>query len=182
MEVKLMSCSQKKTFDFSWEDLGDVELGRPNLGDQTFVLVYRLMEYCFKDVMSKELGLEKTSELFVKAGKLAGEQFCKNVLDISLPFKDFIASLQDILIKMNIGILRIEEADIDSMSFTVTVSEDLDCSGLPLYGDTVCDYDEGFLEGILSVYTGKSFKVNEVDCWATGDRTCRFKIIPNSNK
>lgn len=50
------------------------------------------------------------------------------------------------------------------MSFTVTVSEDLDCSGLPITGTTVCDYDEGFLSGILEVYTGKPFQVKEIDC------------------
>ncbi|MDR2762632.1 MAG: hypothetical protein LBB88_08540 [Planctomycetaceae bacterium] len=25
-------------------------------------------------------------------------------------------------------------------------------------------------------YTGQVFKAKEVDCWASGDRTCRFKV------
>ena len=64
------------------------------------------------------------------------------------------------------------------MSFTLTVSEDLDCSGLPIYGETVCNYDEGFIAGIFYVYTGKEFNVKEIDCWSTGDRTCRFTVNP----
>jgi predicted hydrocarbon binding protein len=56
------------------------------------------------------------------------------------------------------------------------VSEDLDCSGLPVYGETVCDFDEGFIAGIFHVYTGKEFIVKEIDCWSTGDRTCRFTV------
>ena len=72
------------------------------------------------------------------------------------------------------GILRLEEADLESMRFTLTVAEDLDCSGLPLLDDTVCHYDEGFLAGILSTYTGAPFQAKEVDCWASGDRVCRF--------
>jgi predicted hydrocarbon binding protein len=56
----------------------------------------------------------------------------------------------------------------------VTVSEDLDCSGLPLLDHEICVYDEGFLAGILERYTGQHFRVKEVDCWCTGDRTCRF--------
>jgi predicted hydrocarbon binding protein len=60
------------------------------------------------------------------------------------------------------------------MELLLSVSEDLDCSGLPLQENTVCVYDEGFLAGILYDFTGKHFDVKEVDCWATGDRTCRF--------
>ena len=54
------------------------------------------------------------------------------------------------------------------------VAEDADCSGLPVLGETVCNYDEGFIAGILSVYSGKQYTAIEVDCWATGDRVCRF--------
>jgi predicted hydrocarbon binding protein len=38
----------------------------------------------------------------------------------------------------------------------------------------VCVYDEGFIAGLLECLTGSRFKVKEVDCWCTGDRTCRF--------
>ena len=134
------------------------------------------MQYTFRDVFSKEIGIKKTKELFIKAGELAGTSFCKNVLDVSLPFEKFIAHLQDTLSKLKIGVLRIEESNLETMDFIITVSEDLDCSGLPLYGETVCDYDEGFLSGIFKTYTGKPFKVVEIDCWATGDRTCRFNV------
>ena len=54
------------------------------------------------------------------------------------------------------------------------MGEDLDCSGLPITGEVVCNYDEGFIAGILHVYTGQVYDVREIDCWATGDRTCRF--------
>lgn len=167
--------SEGKPYTFSWDDLGDIKLGRPNLGPTTDLVCYRLMEYTFKDVLSKEFGNEKTKEIFIAAGRLAGEQFCKNVLNVELSFEEFISDLEQKLIDLKIGILRIEEADIENGTFTLTVSEDLDCSGLPVYGETVCDYDEGFLAGILSVYSGKDCTVKEVDCWATGDRTCRFK-------
>jgi predicted hydrocarbon binding protein len=76
---------------------------------------------------------------------------------------------------MNIGILRVELADFNLGHFILTISEDLDCSGLPELGDEVCTYDEGFIAGILQSYTGSPFQVKEVDCWCTGDRTCRFK-------
>ena len=41
----------------------------------------------------------------------------------------------------------------------MTVSEDLDCSGLPELGYGVCVYDEGFISGILESFTGRPFDV-----------------------
>lgn len=165
-----------QNYDFQWEDLGDPETARPNLGDSVSLAVYRLMVFTFKDTLSKEYGLDKTKEMFVKAGHLAGRQFCRNLLDSRLELDGFIADLKQKLIEMKIGILRIEQADRDRLTFSLTVSEDLDCSGLPVLGDTVCDYDEGFIAGIFEEYTGRPFTAREVDCWATGDRTCRFEV------
>ena len=67
-----------------------------------------------------------------------------------------------------------ESADTESGAFVFTVSEDLDCSGLPELDFEVCVYDEGFIAGLLENFTGKKFTVKEIDCWCTGDRTCRF--------
>jgi hypothetical protein len=168
----------KDFYNFDWDDLGDLSEGRPNLGCETSVVVYRLMQYTFKDVFSKEIGKKRTQELFVHAGHLAGKEFCRNVLDTSMPFEEFIADLESKLITLKVGILRVEKADMEQLKFVLTVSEDLDCSGLPIFGESVCDYDEGFIAGILEQYTGKKFLVKEVDCWATGDRTCRFEVVP----
>ncbi|HBR02735.1 MAG TPA: 4-vinyl reductase, partial [Ruminiclostridium sp.] len=68
-------------------------------------------------------------------------------------------------------------ADFENMIFILTVSEDLDCSGLPATGETVCNYDEGLIMGILEAYTSRQFTVKEVNCWSTGDWTCRFHVL-----
>ena len=162
-------------YTFKWSDIGDINLGRPNLGNMTNVAVYRLMQYTFRSVLNNRLGSEIAEELFFAAGNLAGEEFCKNMLDCSLNFESFIAMLQHQLIELNIGILRIEKSDLEKLTFTLVVTEDLDCSGLPVTDETVCDYDEGFIAGILKVYTGNEFNVKEVDCWSKGDRVCRFE-------
>jgi uncharacterized protein len=163
---------------FNWDKLGDLAEGRPNLGPDVAVSVYRLMQYTLRDILESRLGSASAREIFVDAGRLAGSEFCKNVLDTKLGFNEFIADLQAKLKSMNIGVLRVEKADLSKMEFVVTVSEDLDCSGLPLSGETVCDYDEGFIAGILDVYTSRPFTAKEIDCWATGDRTCRFVVKP----
>jgi predicted hydrocarbon binding protein len=91
---------------------------------------------------------------------------------------EFVVELQELLKKLKIGILRIEEADLEKMTFRLTVAEDLDCSGLPASDETICTYDEGFISGLLSEYTGKNFSTKEVDCWCSGDRVCRFEAQP----
>ena len=173
-----MNNHQLDVYYFKWNDIGDIALGRPNLGPTTLVAVYRLMQYTMKDVLNINYGPEKSQELFYEAGLLAGKEFCKNMLNTHLPLNEFIAQLHDILLKLTIGVLKIEKFDPEHLNFTLTISEDLDCSGLPITGNTVCDYDEGFIAGILETYSGKKFYVKEIDCWSTGDRTCRFIANP----
>ena len=161
---------------FEWKDLGDIQKGRPNLGTKVPVLVYRLMQYTIRDVLTAEFGAETKDAILIKAGRVAGKQFCENMLDKQLGFNEFISQLQRILKEQAIGILRVENADLETMHFTLTVAEDLDCSGLPCIDDVVCQYDEGFIAGILEAYTGRDFLAKEIDCWASGERVCRFDV------
>jgi uncharacterized protein len=161
---------------FTWQDLGDIEKGRPNLGLYVPVAAYRLLQYTLRDVLIVELGADKASEIFVKSGRLAGNQFCKNLLNTSLALNEFVAQLQQMLKEQAIGILRIEKADLENMNFTLTVAEDLDCSGLPFTDEMVCQYDEGFIAGIMEAYAGRPFTAKEIDCWASGERVCRFDV------
>lgn len=165
---------------FKWENLGDIKTGRGDLSEEMPVLVYRLMQYTMLDVLSSAYGADKANEHFRAAGHLAGTEFAKNTLDLDVPFNTFISNLQEKLKELKIGILRIESVDEEKSSMILTVGEDLDCSGLPITNETVCTYDEGFISGILEVYTSKKYDVKEIDCWANGDRVCRFTA--NSNK
>jgi predicted hydrocarbon binding protein len=123
-----------RKYRFSWKLIGDLALGRPNLGPLTY----------------------------------------RNFLGQINDFSEFVKSLQSTLKDMMVGILRVEKADLAQGSLILTVSEDLDCSGLPELHYEICTYDEGFIAGLLECFTGHQFKVKEIDCWCTGDRTCRF--------
>jgi len=165
---------EDRKYAFSWDLLGDIELGRPNLGNTTRLEVYRLMQFCFRDVLEQRFGAQAADDVFYEAGKLAGAEFAAHLLSKPEQLGDFVAELQRVLREMGIGILRVEKADPEKGEFVVTVSEDLDCSGLPESGESVCVFDEGFIAALLESYTGRRFVVKEVDCWCTGDRTCRF--------
>lgn len=164
---------EKKQLQLS-DYMGFKAEGRGNLGNELPIMVYRLLEYSLMEQLMEDFGAERQIEIFRKAGYRAGSFFAQELLDLTLPFPAFVASLQSQLEKMKIGILRIEKMEEETGKIVLTVSEDADCSGLPLLGETVCNYDEGFLSGILSAYTGKNYSAVEVDCWATGDRVCRF--------
>ncbi|MEG0330436.1 MAG: V4R domain-containing protein [Longicatena sp.] len=172
-----MKTDTEKEDRFGWNSIGDVAKGRKNLGEDMPVLVYRLLQYTLKDELIRQFGNEKMIEIFRNSGELAGREFAKNMLDLSLVMNDFMTHLQCVLQENKIGILRIEAFDEITGNAVLTIGEDLDCSGLPVSGVTVCNYDEGFLAGILKEYTKKEYIVSEVDCWATGSRVCRFEAV-----
>lgn len=162
-------------FRFDWSHLGDIKLGRPNLGANTTVAMYRLMQFTLRDAAIKHTDPEMAARIFYDAGFNAGSALYENMIVPVADFNELVKKLQHLLQDLNVGILRIEEADLENLKFTLTVSEDLDCSGLPMHEDAICTFDEGLIAGIFETFTGIRFHVKEVDCWCTGDRTCRFK-------
>ena len=163
-----------RKYKFSWDLLGDITEGRPNLGNTTRVEVYRLLQFAFRDVIEQHVGTEETDKIFYEAGALAGKEFYTHMLTPSSDLNEFVCHLQEVLKDLGIGILRVEQADMEKGEIVVTVSEDLDCSGLPELDYEICSYDEGFISSLLESFSGIKFIVKEVDCWCTGDRTCRF--------
>lgn len=142
--------------------------GRENLGDQLPVFVYRMLEFSLKEELRQRFGKDTQIEVFRSAGRKAGDYFARNFLNLELPMDEFVNELQTKMQEHGIGVLRIEDIDEESGRIILTVAEDADCSGLPILGETVCNYDEGFIAGILSLYSGRPYQAIEVDCWATG--------------
>lgn len=169
---------ERDDYQFDWSMIGDVAVGRPNLGPTMDLAVYRLMQFTLRDAIIKEFDTSTADRIFFAAGKQAGRQFCRQLVDKEQDFSDFVQQVEKLLTDLKIGILRVEKADLDNHQFTLTVAEDLDCSGLPVTDETICTYDEGFLAGLLLEYTGKEFDVKEIDCWCSGDRVCRFDARP----
>jgi len=156
----------------------DVQTILPNLGDNLSLIPYRMLQYTVRDVTEQRVGTEDCDRLFYEAGEVAGHFFFDGFMAEfkELPLNGFIGELQRILKELGVGVLRVEKADAEKGEFILTVSEDLDCSGLPDLGLEVCNYDEGFIVGVFFKYTGVAFTAKEVDCWCSGDRTCRFAV------
>lgn len=166
---------QDTKFIFNTDMFDGIENGRRNLGSTMPVVVYRLLEYTMREALTTRFGEEICTALFRDAGRIAGKVFYELYLADAKKVDDLFCKWQSVFSHMKMGIVRVESLQEDGTA-VVTVSEDLDCSGLPVMGETVCHYDEGFIEGIMNSFSGKHYEATEIDCWATGDRVCRFAI------
>lgn len=167
---------ERETFQFQWSHLGDIALGRPNLGPMANVAVYRLMQYTLRDSAIKNTDVQTARKILYDAGWNSGKAIYENLIAPVDSFNGLISRTQSVLKDLNVGILRLESSNLDTMEFTLIVEEDLDCSGLPLQDEAICTFDEGLIAGIFESFTGEPFIAKEVDCWCTGDRVCRFEV------
>jgi predicted hydrocarbon binding protein len=165
-----------RKYEFNWNLIGDIQVGRPNLGKEVDLELYRLMQFTLRDVMEQMHGTEEADRLFRAAGKLAGKCFYERHIHPVSSVDEFVSKTQQVLKEKRLGILRIEEAQLDQGKLLLTVDEDLDCSGLPQLDYETCIYDEGFIAALMECFTQKAWDAKEIDCWCTGARTCRFLV------
>lgn len=167
----------ERKYAFSWDVVagGDLADSRPNLGAHTTIEVYRLLQFTLRDVLERHYGTEAADELFREAGVVAGRAFFDRYCASAGGDLPAMAKVvQDKFKELGMGLVRFEVVDPEHGRFQLTVDEDLDCSGLPDTSDQICVYDEGFIKGVFDAFTGADFDVREVDCWCSGERTCRF--------
>ena len=167
----------QRKYKFDWDSTIGIELenARPGLGPSTRMEVYRLFQFTLRDVLEQNYGTEMADKIFRDAGFMAGTVFFDKFLSTATDTASLVNKIQETFHVLGIGIFRVESITEDNSHLVFTVSEDLDCSGLPDTSEVICVYDEGFIQGILERFSGKGFNVREIDCWCTGDRTCRFE-------
>lgn len=168
-----------RQYEFSWDFIGDIEEGRPNLGNSTRIEMYRLFQYTLRDVLEERFGTETADRILYDAGYKAGMALADKFVGPQSDLGAYLAKIEQVMLEYKVGILRMESADTDNHSYVLTVAEDLDCSGLPDMQHSVCNYDEGFIAGLFKYHAPDiDMNVKEIDCWCTGDRTCRFEVQP----
>jgi hypothetical protein len=157
--------------------LGDLQIGRPNLGNIMSVSVYRLTIYSIKSVLEIKCGKEIANEIIYDAGRLAGKTIYDNLMKNITSTQTLVDVLKNIFLKAKIGMLSVEKADDKKGIFVFNLSEDLDCSGLPEDGETKCSFDEGLISGVLMGHFKKEFQTKEIRCWGNGEKYCSFKSM-----
>lgn len=173
--------NEERKYRFSWDNTVGVSLAeaRPSLGPSLRLEAYRLFQFTLRDVLEQRLGTTAADDMFRAAGVMAGKQFHAHFCSEASTVNELVNVSAKALADLGMGILRVETADIDAREFTFTVTEDLDCSGMPDTDEVICIYDEGLLQGILEAFSGEHFTVRETDCWSTGGRVCRFEAKCN---
>ncbi len=88
---------ERKEFKFEWSHVGDIELGRPNLGPLTSVAIYRLMQFTLRDSMVKHCGAKMATEIFFYAGFNSGKAVYEYLFDNPQSIDELVSRLQKIL-------------------------------------------------------------------------------------
>ena len=69
-----------RKYKFSWSLLGDIEAGRPNLGNTTRLEVYRLLQFAFRDVIEQHVGTEETDKILSMLPKALIDELAEVIL------------------------------------------------------------------------------------------------------
>ncbi len=175
------AANTKAQEEFTLENLGDIQRGRGDLGDEIPVSVYRLFQQTIRSVLNTRFGEEEMAEIFRAAGVLAGRALVRERLDVSMPFDMFMRQISVKLEKLKSSIFKIKSYDDETGEGIIVVDNDPECSGFGNIGNTLCQYDEGFIAGIMQEYTKNEYTVTEIECWGTGGNSCRFELKPKLN-
>ncbi len=60
-------------------------------------------------------------------------------------------------------------------TMVIDIYECISCSGLPIVGTALCDFERGMLSAALEYFIGRNV-INEVECWGLGHTRCRFIV------
>ena len=63
---------ENRLYAFDWKYIGDMELGRPNLGKTARLEIYRLFQYTLRDVLETEYGTGQ-SGCYIKRDSSLGQ-------------------------------------------------------------------------------------------------------------
>ncbi len=162
-------------------EMPDIEClldNREQLGHNMPVLVYRLFAFSLRKMLSEVYGEAEMHQVLRRAGSLAGRAFAHGFMDLTLPMGAFVQQMAEKLKEQKIGLLTVEHLDEERGSGVFVLQDDLDCSGMDDCGESLCQFDEGFIAGVMYAYTQKSYVVMEVACWGNGSSNCRFEVRP----
>ena len=104
------------------------------------------------------------------AGLKVGETFYKKLESEDL--ENLTEKIAAFWQKNNLG--RIEVKKLDPL--TIRAYDCFECEDLPQIGRSACAFDSGVLEAVFSAHFGEDVHVEEVKCYAKGDKYCCFVI------
>ncbi len=155
--------------------LGDLDEGRPTLGEFTPVKSFRaLIHIGIRDYLGEKLGSVVNTFLYESGRDIGRELVKKKVIGGANSIEDAIELMEEFF----------EEEKIGKMSFIgqegaitrIRIDECLSCSGMNDVGEALCYFEAGLITGIIKNLLDMKVIVKERKCWGMGDKTCEFTI------
>jgi predicted hydrocarbon binding protein len=168
--------NERDEYQFKWETLGQIQENRPDVGTDVPVIIFRLYDYTLRDSLIKHLDVHKANHILKEAGFNAGVEFFNNVIAVTESTGDFYTDFANSYKYYKLGVLAYENFSEDRKNLHVLISQDLNSSGIAHVAETICEWDEGFICGVLTSHFKSNFKVEEIECWGTGHAFCRFVV------
>ena len=129
---------------------------------------FRLMFHTLRVEMIQE-GINLDPVLH-KVGIRIGEVFYPQLRDEET--KIFLENIARFWEANELGRLEVESID----PLVIRAYDCFECGFLPNIGKSACALDSGILESLFSVHFSQKVDVNEVKCYARGDKYCCFVI------
>ena len=115
---------------------------------------------------------EIRDDILFKVGMILGESYAPTfTADTEIELLENLGLFWD---KNNLGTFKDIERKGNIIHFNV--KDCFECSFYPNIGKTVCSMDQGFITGILEKKFESNYRVEEIECYATGFDHCRFNV------
>lgn len=175
--------ARKKIFFINSEHLGDLSREK-KLGDEIedYVSNYIMSEgdpFEFFRLMFKTIRVGLIQQgvnidpILHEAGINVGKALYERVYDPDM--NKFLGNIAQFWETHYLGSVEVQNLE----PLVINVSECYECRHLPYLGKPACAFDAGILKALFSAYFEDKRKVNEVKCYAMGDKYCSFVIEKN---
>ena len=157
------------------ELIGDTSVGRPTLGDNVPVALFRALRLVgMKEGLDSMVG--DASTLVYTSGKGVGGNLGNAIIaQTGKDLDKFITAVANQIKSLGVGIMEILVAYIENGYLEIKVNGCVNCSGSPNIGERVCHFESGLISGILEAFVGKTVNVLESKCNCMGEEGCVFE-------
>lgn len=160
-------------------NLGNLEgpvRNRANLGPGVDVRLFQALRLIAVASVADQTGKDPAA-LAYKSGQRVGRALGNAMAPVAGRGPEaFFPAARELCLRMAIGSLVLEEIDLDRGRVLVRLDETVSCAGILGTEGPLCDFEAGFLAGLLSGGIGKPVRATELACAATGSRGCRFEL------
>ena len=124
------------------------------------------------DDFSPLVGPKKTRQILNSSGYRCGEKMALG-LDIDTSDRQLMeGALQELLIQLGLGVLKLEEYTSDRV--VITCGDSNEAKGMGERPHPSCNFTTGYIRGLLEILMSVTFDTTEEECISVGADRCRY--------